>query len=102
MEAFWDVDKKKVKLKADRPHPRDYSTHRQTPWTDNDSSLLFAAQTNKQTNKRTLPSALSPCFAVDNKSDALVRQYCSGRKFVRVLTQDSALLHGVITHYHAG
>ncbi len=32
--------------------------------------------------------------------------YCSGRKFVRVLTQDSALLHGVIayaiTHYHAG
>ena len=31
------------KLKADRPHPRDYSTHRQTSWTDNDSSLLFAA-----------------------------------------------------------
>ncbi len=30
-------------LKADRPHPRDYSTHRQTPPTDNDSSLLFAA-----------------------------------------------------------
>ncbi len=30
-------------LKADRPHPRDYLTHRQTPWTDNDSSLLFAA-----------------------------------------------------------
>ncbi len=29
-------------LKADRPHPRDYSKHRQTPWTDNDSSLLFA------------------------------------------------------------
>ncbi len=35
--------KTKPKLKADRPHPRDYSTHRQTPWTDNDSSLLFAA-----------------------------------------------------------
>ncbi len=31
------------KLKADRPHPRDYSKHRQTPGTDNDSSLLFAA-----------------------------------------------------------
>ncbi len=31
------------KLKADRPRPRDYSTHRQTPWTDNYSSLLFAA-----------------------------------------------------------
>ncbi len=31
------------KLKADGPHPRVYSTHRQTPWTDNDSSLLFAA-----------------------------------------------------------
>ncbi len=30
-------------LKADRPQPRDYSAHRQTPWTDNDSSLLFAA-----------------------------------------------------------
>ncbi len=29
-------------LKADRPHPCDYSTHRQTPRTDNDSSLLFA------------------------------------------------------------
>ncbi len=23
-------------LKADQPHPRDYSTHRQTPWADND------------------------------------------------------------------
>ncbi len=32
-----------VKLKADRPHPRDNSTHRQTRWTDNESSLLFAA-----------------------------------------------------------
>ncbi len=32
-----------TKLKADQPHPCDYSTHRQTPWTDNDSSLLFAA-----------------------------------------------------------
>ncbi len=32
-----------IKIKADRPHPRGYSTHRQTPWTDNDSSLLFAA-----------------------------------------------------------
>ena len=31
------------KLKADQPHPHDYSAHRQTPWTDNDSSLLFAA-----------------------------------------------------------
>ncbi len=30
------------KLKADRPHPRDYSTHRRTPLTDNYSSLLFA------------------------------------------------------------
>ncbi len=29
-------------IKSDRPHPRDYSPHRQTPWTDNDS-LLFAA-----------------------------------------------------------
>ena len=31
------------KLKADRPHPLDYSTHRPTPRTDNDSSLFFAA-----------------------------------------------------------
>ncbi len=31
------------KLKADRPYPRNHSTYRQTPWTDNDSSLLFAA-----------------------------------------------------------
>ncbi len=30
-------------LKADRPHPRDKSTHRQIPRTDNDSSLLFVA-----------------------------------------------------------
>ena len=34
----------KLKLKADRPHPRGYSTHRQTPWTDNYSSLLFAVR----------------------------------------------------------
>ena len=32
-----------IRLKADRPHPCDYSTHRQTTWTDNDSSLLFSA-----------------------------------------------------------
>ncbi len=32
-----------LQLKADRPHPHDYSTHRQIPWTDNDSSLLFSA-----------------------------------------------------------
>ena len=33
-----------LKLKADRPHPLDYSTQRQTPRTDtNDSALLFAA-----------------------------------------------------------
>ncbi len=32
-----------MELKADRLHPRDYSTHKQTPWTNNDSSLLFAA-----------------------------------------------------------
>ncbi len=35
-----------------------------------------------------------------------VSHYCFGRIFVKVLTQDSALLHGVIafarTHYHAG
>ena len=71
------------KLKTNRPHPPDYSTHRQTPSTDNESSLLCAAlgkaeplistaacrktgelgQTDKQTDGRTLPSALSPCFA---------------------------------------
>ncbi len=32
------------RLKADRSHLRDYSTHRPTPRTDNDSSLLFAVQ----------------------------------------------------------
>ncbi len=30
-------------IKADRPHPRNYSTRRHIPRTDNDSSLLFAA-----------------------------------------------------------
>ena len=30
-------------LKADRPHPRDKSTHRQIPRSDNDSSLLFVS-----------------------------------------------------------
>ncbi len=30
------------KLNANQPHLCDYLTHRQTPWTDNDSSLLFA------------------------------------------------------------
>ena len=34
----WDVI-----LKANRPHPHDYSTHRQIPSTVNDSSLLFVA-----------------------------------------------------------
>ncbi len=30
-------------IKADPQHLHDYSTHRQTPLTDHDSSLLFAA-----------------------------------------------------------
>ncbi len=42
-QKLWVKCRLMAKLKADRPHPRDYSTHRQTPWTDNDSSLLFAA-----------------------------------------------------------
>ena len=35
-----------TKLKADQPHPHDYSTQTNTqgkPWTDEDPSLLFAA-----------------------------------------------------------
>ena len=43
-------------LKAGLLIPRDFFTHRQTPQTYNDSSLLFA-------DRRTLPSTLSPCFA---------------------------------------
>ena len=40
----YEVDLKRIsRLKADRPHPRDNSTHRQTLWTDNDSSLLLLA-----------------------------------------------------------
>ncbi len=56
-----------LELKADRPHPRDYSTHRQTPRTDNDSSLLFAdGRTDGQTDGRYQVHYL-PRFAVDNK-----------------------------------
>ncbi len=33
---------RQVPLKANRLHPSGYSTHRPIPWTDNDSSLLFA------------------------------------------------------------
>ena len=42
------------------------------------------------------------CVAFDNMS----YMYCLGKKILKVLMQDSALLHGVIayaiTHYHAG
>ena len=41
-----------LKLKADRQHPRDYSTCRQTPWTDNYSSLLFLCES-RRTDGRT-------------------------------------------------
>ena len=37
------LDVHALKLKADRLHPRNYLKHRQTPQTDNDSSMLFAA-----------------------------------------------------------
>ena len=69
-------------LKAGRPHPRNYSTHRQTPWTDYDSSLPFSAlgkaeplrsngsavraQTDGRTDRRYQFYYL-PRFAVDNK-----------------------------------
>ncbi len=59
-------------LKADRPHPRDYSTHRQTPWTDNDSSsavrVVTDGQTDGQTDGRTdgrYQVHYLPRFAVD-------------------------------------
>ena len=60
-----------IKLKANRPHPRDYSTHRQRPWTDNDSSRKDRhtyPQTDGRTDGRMLPSALSPCFAKATRS----------------------------------
>ena len=43
----------KIVIKADRPHLRDYSTHRQTPWTDNDSFWLLAALGDRRTDGRT-------------------------------------------------
>ena len=47
MEKPWSNSVKFTdKLKADWPHPRYYSTHRQTPWTNNDC-LLFAAALGK-------------------------------------------------------
>ena len=73
--AYIISHKRYYKLKADRPWPHDYSTHRQRHWTDNDSSLLLAAlgkaevkrfsceMLDRQTDRRTLPSALYPCFA---------------------------------------
>ncbi len=83
------VSKTMKKLKADRPHPRNY------PWTPTDFRhtdnhlrlvMVFVArcctrqsrapkpfkqessdkQTHGRTDGRTLPSTLSPCFAVDN------------------------------------
>ncbi len=57
-------------LKAGRPHLHNYLTHRETPRTYNDFSLLFAALgkaevkrlSHESGDRRTLPSALSPCF----------------------------------------
>ena len=48
-EIYFSFGKRPLKLKADRLHPRDHSTHRQTPWTDNDSSLLFVECCEKRT-----------------------------------------------------
>ena len=48
-------------LKADRPHLRDYSTHGQTPWTDNYSSLLFAALGKASAKYCDVPG--SPCLS---------------------------------------
>ncbi len=52
-EIYFSFGKRPLKLKADRLHPRDHSTHRQTPWTDNDSSLLFVARGKAKTDRRT-------------------------------------------------
>ncbi len=41
--SIFDYCGSMLELKVGRPHPHDNSTHRQTPRTDNDSSLLFAA-----------------------------------------------------------
>ena len=58
-----------IQLKANGPHPRDYSTHRQTPRTDNDSSLLFAESADWRTDRRTdgrYQVHYLPRFVVDN------------------------------------
>ncbi len=69
--TFSVTERRQIQLKADRPHLHDYLTHRQMPWTDDDSSLFFAAlgkakqessdrQTDRHTNGQTLPITLSP------------------------------------------
>ncbi len=54
-DFFWT--RPPLKIKTDQPHPHDYSTHRQTPSTDNERA-----------HWRTLPSTLSPCFAKATQS----------------------------------
>ena len=57
-----------LKLKVEQSHPHDYSTHRQTPWSGNNSSLLFAALgsvVRGRTDRRYQVHYL-PRFAVDN------------------------------------
>ncbi len=52
-----------MELKADRPHPRDYSTHRQRPSTDNDTE----GQTDGRTDAtKYIISLFWLSYAVDN------------------------------------
>ena len=48
-----------TKLKADRPHPCNYLTHRQIPRTDNDSSSAVRGRTDGRYKVHYLPASLT-------------------------------------------
>ena len=97
-------------LKADRPHPRDYSTHKQTPRTDNDSyrhkhsSLWKGWLTDRRYQVHYLPR-----FVVDNDGVANIDHSFSMKivtsspswKYVSLFTnQLHSLLYKSLTSDH--
>ncbi len=87
-------------LKADRPHPRDYSTQRQTPWTDNDSSLLFAgsavrALMDRRTDRRTDATK----YIISLASRSIIRRI-DIQIFFRVLQREVEVAHNASKRTH--
>ena len=86
-------------LKADRPHPCDYLTHRQTSWTDNVSSLLFVALGKAEVIGQTVQ--LWECWRTDRRTDRQTDGQMDATKYIISIASRSIIILKEIAKAHS-